>query len=214
MKKNNLHTNKGGFKIPENYFETFEKNLFEKISLEDDEISLLPDKVSLGLKEPDGYFDAFENRLMKKLNVEDNQNSFNISDNINTGFAVPEKYFENVEEAILQKKVNPNQDTKVISLFSQKNVIYLSGIAAMIAIIISISINNKNHSFSFDTIDIADIQEYFEEGNVDLTNAELASLLTEETSLLNTFGEQEISNEELEFYLYNEEIAEEIIYVE
>ncbi|MFD2561355.1 hypothetical protein [Aquimarina rubra] len=214
MKKNNLHNNKEGFKVPDNYFDTFEKRLFEKISQEDQEDSIVSNKISSGLKEPDSYFDTFENQLMQKLNIDKNDSS-TLADNLKTGLTTPDNYFENVENTILQKTIGANPDTKVVSLFTRKNILYVSGIAAMIAMIISVSINsNRADSFSFDTLALTDIQEYFEEGNAEISDAEIAELLDDNISFVNTINEDEISDEELENYLSDEELADEIIYVE
>ncbi|WP_298311688.1 hypothetical protein [uncultured Aquimarina sp.] len=213
MKKNNLHNDKKGFKVPKNYFDNFEEKLFEKISQENENSSLLSDTRSSGLNVPDNYFDTFENQLMEKLNSEEKEASI-LVDRIKTGLTTPERYFENVEEKILQKTITAHKETKVVSLFSRKNILYVSGIAAMIAIIISISIHKENDSFNFDNIDVADIQEYFEEGNAEFSDAEIAELLDDETNLTDAFGNTELSEEELEDYLSDEELTDEIIYVE
>ncbi|WP_378172195.1 hypothetical protein [Aquimarina sp. SS2-1] len=213
MKKNNLHNNKEGFKVPENYFDTFEERLFEKISKEDHEDFTLPKKISSGLKEPYNYFDTFETKLMEKLNTETQEPSV-LSEKLKTGLTVPEKYFENLEDSILKQTIEKNNDTKVISIFSRANIIYFSGIAAMIAIIISITTFNQKETLSFDTVALSDIQKYFEEGNAELSDAEIAELFNGKIDLTETFYEDEISDEELENYLSNEELADEIIYIE
>ncbi|WP_298546250.1 hypothetical protein [uncultured Aquimarina sp.] len=213
MKKNNLHSDNKGFKVPKDYFDNFEEKLFEKISQEDKNSSLLSDTISSGLNVPDDYFNTFENHLIEKLNSEKKEVSI-LNDNLKSGLAAPEKYFENVEETILQKVITVKKESKVVSLFSRKNILYVSGIAAMIAIIIAISINKENNSFNFESIDIADIQEYFEEGNGEFSDAEIAELLDDETNLTDSFGNTELSDEELEDYLSDEELADDIIYVE
>ncbi len=212
MKKKNTHSDEG-FKVPKDYFDNFEEKIFDKISQEDKDTSLLSDELTSGLKTPEGYFDAFEDQLIKKLNADDSESS-NLADNLKTGLITPNKYFENVEDTILEKTIKANQETKIIPLFSRKNVLFITGIAAMIAIIISVSINKGNDPFNFDTIDVADIQEYFDEGNVEFSDTEIAELLDEEASFIDTFNDDEISDEELENYLSGEELTDEIIYVE
>lgn len=211
MKKKNTHSDEG-FKVPKDYFDNFEEKLFEKISQEEDN-SLLSDKLTSGLKVPEDYFGSFENQLMEKLNSDNSESSI-LTDSLKTGLITPNKYFENVEDTILEKTIKANQETKIIPLFSQKNVLFIAGIAAMIAIIISVSINKGNDPFNFDTIDVADIQEYFDEGNVEFSDTEIAELLDEEASFIDTFNDDEISDEELENYLSDEELTDEIIYVE
>lgn len=59
MKNKELHKKKGGFKIPEGYFENFESRLSEKIS------SPIPDKD--GFKTPDNYFDSLAENFLNKI---------------------------------------------------------------------------------------------------------------------------------------------------
>ncbi|MDH7447207.1 hypothetical protein [Aquimarina sp. 2201CG14-23] len=213
MNTDNLHNDKGGFKVPKDYFDTFEEKLMEKISQEDKSTTLLSDKESSGLKIPDDYFDTFEDRLMQKLNS-NSEEVTKLPDNLKTGLTTPDAYFENIEATILQKTIHANKETKVISLFSRKNILYISGIAAMIAIIVSISINTDNDPLVFDTIDIADIQEYFDEGNAEFSDIEIAELLDDEANLADSFSDTQLSEEELENYLSDEELEDDIIYVE
>ncbi|MDY8137244.1 hypothetical protein [Aquimarina sp. 2201CG5-10] len=174
MKKNNLHTNKSGFKVPDNYFEDFEKNI----------LASLP-----------------------------TQNESHLSDNKNTGFKVPDDYFAKFDDN-LSKKIDAEKSSgKVISIFSKRNILYFSSIAAMIAIILTVY-TSKDKEFDFNKIDVADIQSYFDEGNVELSDNEIASLLDEDISFAETFNDQSIDEEELIEYLSNEEIDEDIIYIE
>lgn len=65
MKKNKLHNiKKIGFKTPENYFESFEDKLFERIC-ESESIGGIQ---STGFKVPKGYFNSVEDTVMHKLN--------------------------------------------------------------------------------------------------------------------------------------------------
>ncbi len=213
MKKKNIHNDKAEFKVPENYFDTFEERLFAKISQEDTDTSLLSDKITSGFKTPDGYFDTLESQLLSKLDSDINDLPLQ-SNKYKAGFSIPNQYFDNVEETILQKTINDSKKTKLVSLFSRKNMIYVSGIAAMIAIIISVSITKETYTLDFDSIATSDIHEYINEGNVEFSDSEIAALLDDESSFMNSFSDNEISNEELENYLYDEEMADEIMYVE
>ncbi|WP_369994060.1 hypothetical protein [Winogradskyella sp.] len=65
MKKNKLHNiKKIGFKTPENYFESFEDKLFERIC----ESESISDVQSTGFKVPKGYLNSVEDTVMHKLN--------------------------------------------------------------------------------------------------------------------------------------------------
>ncbi|WP_335964497.1 hypothetical protein [Galbibacter sp. PAP.153] len=59
MKKDKLHTEKEGFKIPENYFSDFENRLSAQIGLSE----IMP-KTS-GFKAPEGYFNSLESKILK-----------------------------------------------------------------------------------------------------------------------------------------------------
>lgn len=60
MKKDFLHTNKDGFKLPENYFEKFEENLFQQ--LKEGKETELPEAGNF--KVPEGYFEDVELKIM------------------------------------------------------------------------------------------------------------------------------------------------------
>ncbi len=175
MKKDNLHKNNAGFKLPESYFESLEKKLSKKIVSDIKEEQPSSIKNGSGFKVPNGYFDSLEDTLTQKLNDGDNKG-------------------------------------KTISLFSKRNLSYISGIAAMIAIIISVFMNKENDPLQgIDNIELADIQDYFIEGNIDLSNDEMAFLINEETKYSDFFEEKVISEEELLEYLSDKDLVDEII---
>lgn len=61
MKKNNLHNIKdSGFKVPDNYFDQVESEIYNQIRLRE--------KVATsGFKTPEGYFENFEDDLLSQL---------------------------------------------------------------------------------------------------------------------------------------------------
>ncbi|MCK8523035.1 hypothetical protein M0D21_15765 [Aquimarina sp. D1M17] len=176
MKKDKLHKNNRGFKVPENYFDSFEDRLAKAISSEEKE-NLIPNtKTASGFKVPENYFDNFDKRLEQHIATERNKG-------------------------------------KVITLFSRRNMLYLSGIAAMIAIIISLSIDKKTQ-LDFNAIQIADIHEYITEGNIELSDQEIASLFEEDINYTASFEEEIVNEEELLEYISEEDLTDEIIFVE
>ena len=62
MNSNNKHI-KTGFKTPDNYFDSFEEKLLNKLSIETE--VLIDNKT--GYKIPKDYFDAFEKELLSKV---------------------------------------------------------------------------------------------------------------------------------------------------
>lgn len=61
MKKNRLPYEKGGFKVPENYFEEFESRMLRQVALEEKQFGDSPFKV------PNHYFEQLEGRVFEKL---------------------------------------------------------------------------------------------------------------------------------------------------
>ncbi len=164
-----------------------------------------------GFTVPKDYFDSFENKLSEKLSL--NIEKEGLTNNSDTGFKVPEDYFDTFQDSIIQK-ANPKESKgKVVSLITRKNLLYFSGIAAMIAIVISLSIN-KESELNFDDIEIADIHTYFSEGNIELSSSEMFALLGEETDYVETFENELISDEVLLDYLSEEDLEGEIIFTE
>ena len=65
MKKNNLHNvESSGFKTPNNYFESFEADLFDRLN-EKEEFNF---SENAGFTVPKDYFDTVENNVLEKLN--------------------------------------------------------------------------------------------------------------------------------------------------
>lgn len=215
MKTNNKHINKTGFKTPTNYFNQLEDVVFDKIDIQQETKSILPKKLENSLKVPDTYFDSFENRLLDTLN----NNKTTLPENLKNGLSVPKGYFENLEEVISEKtnvaKKEHKKNTKAIPLFSRKNILYITGIAAMIAVIFSVFVTKPtSHSLNFDTITVADIEDYFDNGNTELSEMDFVSFLDDETSLADIFTDNEISDEMLLDYLSDEQIENEMISIE
>lgn len=66
MKKINLDNDpkiKTGFQVPENYFDSLEDRVLQKISFEENK-----PKINTGFEIPNGYFDSLEDAVMAKLN--------------------------------------------------------------------------------------------------------------------------------------------------
>lgn len=163
-----------------------------------------------GFKVPEGYFESFENKLFEKI-ASDTDSQLNPK--MNSGFKVPEDYFATLEDTILQKIDDDKPKGKLISLQTRRNILYFSGIAAMIAIIISISIP-KESEVNFDSIEIADIHAYFNEEDVELSTTEIAALLDDDITYSETFEKELIDDETLLEYLSEEDLDDDIIFTE
>ena len=158
---------KHGFKVPEDYFDNFEKQLFDKIELE-----TMPKET--GFKVPDGYFDKLEDTVLQKLNA-------------------------------LEKP------QKVIPLNSKRTWGYITAIAASLAIIIMLLIKNESLVKQMDSLKTAAIENYIDEGYLDLQSYEVLALLDDE-DLTNMNLENDIFSEEsLEDYLLENSIEETLL---
>ncbi len=163
-----------------------------------------------GFKVPEGYFESFENKLFEKI---DSDTDSQRSSKMNSGFNAPEDYFDTLKDTILQKIDNDTPKGKLISLQTRRNILYFSGIAAMIAIIISISIP-KESEVNFDTIEIVDIDAYFNEEGIELSTAEIAALLDDDIIYSETFEKELIDDKILLEYLSEEDLDDDIIFTE
>lgn len=141
---------------------------------------------------PEDYFKDFEDRLFNKLNEETLPKQ--------TGFKVPEGYFNQVEDQLFNSLSKTKPDSKVISIFSRKTLFYAASIAAITILIFSL-INTKQTLITLDEIDIASIENYIDEGNININSYDITSFYTNED--LEKFANENefISEQSLEDYL-------------
>jgi len=140
-----------------------------------------------------------------------------------TGFKVPEHYFQSFENDILNKISSIPKDNgfvvdhgyfntletkvmqsiqekpKVISFSPWKRLAYTSMIAASLIIAVNVLFTNKH--LDFDDIETASLENYIETG---IEFNELSSFLDEETIYLNDFTKVDLSESMLENYLLND----------
>lgn len=124
---------------------------------------------------------------------------------IETGFSIPEGYFDTLSESILQK-IDTCNEPKVVSIW-QKTKIKFMAVAAVLLVAVSIPIayNYYNSSQNLTT----EIENYISY-NTSVTDDDLAELMNEETiqkidiSVLN-------NTQEIEKELLNTDNIEEII---
>jgi len=146
------------------------------------------EKYKHGLKVPEGYFENFDERLANKISEEALPKT--------SGFKVPDGYFDTLEDRILQQ-VQKDNTVKVVPLYRRKSVVYITSIAACLALVFTI--------FTKDTIDpaleVADIEAYFNDGNIDYDSTDIAQLLTDADLESVALEDSDISIESLEDYL-------------
>ncbi|MBU3821730.1 hypothetical protein KO566_06630 [Flavobacteriaceae bacterium XHP0103] len=144
-----------------------------------------------GFKTPKNYFEEVEDSVL---------NQIKLSSIENTGFKTPKGYLDTLEDTVMAK-VSENKDTKVIHLFSRKNLLYASSIAATILLLFNLSIFESNRTASFDTLDTATVENYIM--NEYVSSYDMASLLTDEDIVEEDFIEHSFSEENIENYILN-----------
>ncbi len=147
---------------------------------------------STGFKVPKDYFENFEDSLFEKMNT---QKTIGVSQ---TGFEVPKDYFENIEDRILDN-VKDKEETKVISLFNRKTVVYISSIAAAVLLLFNLSIFNS--TVTVGDLETATVENYILEE--DISSYDIASLFTEELPNEEGLVDFDLDEERLEEYLLN-----------
>lgn len=143
-----------------------------------------------GMNTPKGYFENFEDRMMLRV-MEENLPESN-------GLRVPNTYFDSLEERVVDR-LAVNKEPKVIPLFSKRTLIYVSGIAA--SLILLISLWGKTDELSLDELSANEVEEYIENGGIDLSSYEVMALLAEDELSEISISSEVISDEALEAYL-------------
>jgi len=156
-----------------------------------------------GFKVPEGYFNTLEDTILSKIKTDSILKGID-----NPGFEMPDGYLNSVEENIFNK-VPKKASTKIISLFNRRNLIYISGIAAAIVIMLGFFWNNANTSNM--ELDYEMVESYLIDQNI--SSYEIASLLNEEelSSINSEIMSEAFNDEGMEDYLLENVNFEDII---
>ncbi len=181
---------------------------------------------SPGFKTPHNYFDSLEEKLSSTV-LETQEQSQS---------AVPEGYFEGLEDQIMQAisgasvldknlssglKVpegylssledtiskQTTKETKVIPFFTKRNLLYVSSIAAAIIIMFSVFINAEETTF--ENIDVDLVEDYIIDQNID--SYQLASLLNDQELNNQDFIDLDMFSDDAEDYLIDNTDIEELM---
>ncbi len=148
---------------------------------------------SAGFKIPNDYFESFDEKIFSKLNTESQLGAIK-----ETGFKVPSDYFESFNDTILDKNLD-EKESKVIQLFSKRNLIYISSIAAAILLLFNLSIFEIEPTF--DNLEIETVENYIIDENI--SSYEIAALLSDEHINENIIINYSINEDHIEEYLLN-----------
>lgn len=142
-----------------------------------------------GFNVPANYFDGIEDSVLSQIKLKSIEG---------TGFKVPEGYFESLEDTVISK-IHKKDSTKVINLFSRRNLLYVSSIAAALLLLFNLTdLNNKN--ISFENLETAMLETYVNEY---IDSYDMASLFVEEEITVENFIEHNLSEENMENYILN-----------
>ncbi len=150
-----------------------------------------------GFKTPKGYFDGLSAGLLSKMKLD--EVAFSNTDNHRDGFKVPNSYFKNLNKNILLKV--SQKETKVVSLY-KNYYYYVASIAAVLVVVFAIKWNT-NKTSTFDTLVGEDIENYFNENELDFSDNELAELLPMHDVEISDIINQGINEERIVEYLNN-----------
>ena len=152
---NKMRSGDTGFSIPENYFDQFEKDLFENKG-----------KVKSGFTTPEKYFDAFDDKMLDRLKTDSNKS---------TGFKTPTNYFKDLDQKILSK-VDLEKPVKVIKLNTSKYLRIL-GLSVAASLLLFFSLRNSNSNdkvFDIETLEISEIESWMDEDLITFSDYDIS----------------------------------------
>ena len=140
---------------------------------------------------PQDYFNNFEDRLFQRIEEEHFPKS--------SGFKVPEAYFDNMEQRMLDLSTEDDKK-KVIPLFPKKYFGYAAAIAASFIIGVMV-FKSKSDGLTMDNIQLSIVDEYIEDGNLNLDLYDLTNYLNDRDISGINFETLQIPDGVLENYL-------------
>lgn len=142
-----------------------------------------------GFKVPKDYFNTVEDHIMSEIKLK--------AHGTDSPFTLPPNYFDILEDNILST-VSEKKSPKVITLFSKKNMIYISGIAAAILLIFFNGFLFEK-KLTLDQFDSETVANYILNENFE--SYEIADLLDEEDLTEENFSELQINEQDIETYI-------------
>lgn len=134
-------------------------------------------KIDNGFNVPKNYFEGIELRIEKKLDL-----------NGESSFSTPKGYFDSIEDQVFDKI---NNTSKVIQLKDRITKVAIPLLAASLLLIFTLkSVNSDPSSDVFAKINDVEIENWIENGELELSTYEIAALYSD-----SNFDELELENE-------------------
>lgn len=165
------------------------------------------DKNKLHIKEPGfttpkNYFDALESHLLDRITLDATVSN-------KSPFKTPENYFEELQSRLLKIALEKSKP-RTISIFRNKSLQYAAAIAAIL--LVFVSIYKFQSSSNTDAITSTQIENYIDNGFLEVSPLDLEVLFTDEmledSSFISTIDQEELfdylSYEIDEIYLTND----------
>lgn len=149
------------------------------------------DKKHKGFNVPEGYFEKFEESLELRLMEEALPKS--------NGFKVPEGYFDTLEVKVMSSVTT--RDSKVVSIFKNRTMYYVAGIAASLLLIFTLTTRTERVENLAD-ISLSEVESYLAEYENDYDTYDIMALMEEDDYNEITLDSDVISEESLEDYLF------------
>ncbi|WP_452223381.1 hypothetical protein [Lacinutrix chionoecetis] len=145
-----------------------------------------------GFKVPQNYFEGLEDSLLVHAKLKNKVSE--------SGLKTPDGYLENFS-------VSVEKETKVISIFSRKNVLFVSSIAAALVLFFSLNIFD-NSPLSLNDLDTTTVDSYIlNETEV----SDLSSLFQENELTEAQFIDYSLSDETLDSYFEDVDVSDLIL---
>ncbi|CAM3479317.1 hypothetical protein ZORO111903_15670 [Zobellia roscoffensis] len=147
-------------------------------------------------KAPEGYFEKFDKNLFEKLASE------GTAIPKKEGFELPDGYFDSFNDRLLNK-LKEEQESKVIPLKPYKKYYYaVVAVAAILVVALALNLNlNKTNEIGFDDLAQSDIENYFDQNELDLTSYEIAEVMPISELEMTDMFESNFSDENVLDYL-------------
>lgn len=147
-----------------------------------------------GFTLPEGYFESFNEKLSESLRDKE----AHLPDD--DGFALPTGYFETFNDR-LRERLAPS-DTGVVSLNYTKYLLVAATVAA-VAVLVFLLPEKGGMQTGFEDLQGTDIVAYMDEGELELTDDEIAQLLPIDELEMNDMLTNGLNDENIMEYLDN-----------